>query len=109
MHIDEVDFFCNDWNQDIILSHYYLVFLHGVNDPDRRGFYYTSLDTNNTMVLYACKEVPSGCLQVFCLEFMYIFHDTCTNFNFLSVEECRQAKLYTMIGKRMYSLTKQLE
>ena len=82
MHIDKVDFFCNDWNQDIILPHYYLIFLNGVNDPDRRGFYYDSLDTNNTMVLYACKEVPSGCLQVLCSEFMYIFHDTCTNFDF---------------------------
>ena len=93
MHIDKVDFFCNDWCQGIVFPYYYLVFLHGVNDPNRRGFYYASVDTNNTVVLYACKEVPLGCLQVFSLEFMYIYYDTCTSFDSLSVEECRQAKI----------------
>ena len=93
MCIDRIDFFCNNWCQGIVFPYDYLVFLHGVTDPDTRGFYYASLDTNNTVTLYACEEVPVGVLQLFSSQFMYVYHDTCTSFNLLSVEECQQAKL----------------
>ena len=42
IHIDRVDFFYDNWHHGINFP-YYLVFLHGINDPNRRGFYYASL------------------------------------------------------------------
>ena len=93
MHIDRIDCFCNNRCQGTVFPYDYLVFLHGVTDPDTRGFYYASLDTNNIVTLYACEEVPVGVLQVLSSQFMYVYHDTCPSFNLLAVEECQQAKV----------------
>ena len=93
MHIDRIDLFYNNWCQGVVFTYDYLVFLHGVTDPDTRGFYYANLDTSDTVTLYVCEEVPVGGLQESFSQFMYVYHNTCTTFNLLSVEECQQAKI----------------
>ena len=92
MYIDKVDFFYDGGYQGSIFPRY-LVFLHGVNDPNKRGFYYASLDINNTVTLYTCEEVPLGHLQVLFSEVMYVYHFVHSHFDFLTDEECCRAKI----------------
>ena len=84
IYIDKVDFFCDNCRHGIYFP-YCLVFLYGINDPNRRGFYYVSFNTDTTVVLYACKEVSFS-------EFMYICYLSHEYVDSLSVEECLNAK-----------------
>ena len=92
IYIDKVNFFCDDWCQKITFP-YYLVFLHGINGPNKRGFYYANFDTDTTVVLYTCREVSSNYLRVLFFGFMYVHHFIHEHIDYLSVDECLQAKI----------------
>ena len=68
------------------------MFLHGINDPRKREFYYANFDTDSTLVFYTCKEAPLGCLTVLFSEFLYIHHSFHEHIDYLSVDECLQAQ-----------------
>ena len=90
-HIDRVDLFYLEACGDTFP--YYLVYLHGLNNHVNKGFYYLSVNVDDTVSFYTCENIPSGYLEVLSSELVHISYFLQECVKLLSHVEKLQAKI----------------